>query len=140
MNFMQTKEGRAVCIQASGRSLLSFEFHEGFACLTSRYMLPALLFLLVGSGCSIMPRVNNGLFPGNRAFPPTGPRADALGAIKRLRHAIDLDKDIRGLALDDDDLKPCGIGSQIRSNNSRLLLGIQRRLKSFFLVGRGQSG
>jgi hypothetical protein len=25
---------------------------------------------------------------------------------KRLRHAIDLDKDIRGLALDDDDLKP----------------------------------
>jgi hypothetical protein len=27
-------------------------------------------------------------------------------AKERLRHAIDLDKGIRGLALDDDDLKP----------------------------------
>jgi hypothetical protein len=27
-------------------------------------------------------------------------------AKERLRHAIDLDKDIRGLALDDEDLKP----------------------------------
>ena len=36
--------------------------------------------------------------------------ASVMGRIEeakeRLRHAIDLDKDIRGLALDDDDLKP----------------------------------
>ena len=29
----------------------------------------------------------------------------------RLRRAIKLEKDIRGLALDDEDLRPCGIGS-----------------------------
>ena len=33
----------------------------------------------------------------------TGPMEEAK---ERLRHAIDLDKDIRGLALDDEDLKP----------------------------------
>ena len=36
-----------------------------FACLTSRYVLPASLFLL--AGCSVMPRVN-ALLPGNRAL------------------------------------------------------------------------
>ena len=32
-------------------------------------------------------------------------------AKERLRHAIELDKTIRLLALDDEDLGPCGIGS-----------------------------
>jgi Flp pilus assembly protein TadD len=34
-------------------------------------------------------------------------------AKERLRHAIELDKDIRGLAIDDEDLKPFGTGSAV---------------------------
>ena len=34
-------------------------------------------------------------------------------AKEHLRRAIKLDKDIRGLALNDEDLKPCGIGSAV---------------------------
>ena len=34
-------------------------------------------------------------------------------AKERLRHAIDLDKDIRELALEDEDLQPFGIGSAV---------------------------
>ena len=37
-------------------------------------------------------------------------------AKERLRHAIELDKDVRRLALDDEDLKPFGIGSPVWSN------------------------
>ena len=34
-------------------------------------------------------------------------------AKERLRHAIDLDKDVRGLAIDHEDLSPYGIGSPV---------------------------
>ena len=43
----------------------------------------------------------------------TGRMEDAK---ERLRNAIELDKDVRKLALDDEDLDPCGIGSLARSS------------------------